>query len=77
MHLHQQEVNNQTDMPLTGKIVGLGVSTFGAIVANIEQVEAFMRILASAVAIISGLTVMYFTVSDRIKKRKHNRKHWK
>ena len=59
------------------QIVGAGVSATSATIAYLPQFEAFLRILASIVAIVSGLAVLYFAISDRRKKRKYQNNHEK
>lgn len=60
----------------TAKMVtGAAVSGASATIAYIPQFEAFLRMGASLVAIISGCVVIWFAFSDRRKRKKNKKDH--
>lgn len=48
---------------------GAAVSVTGAVVSNLDRVEQLMRMGASAVAIISGLVVIYLALRKQNKDK--------
>lgn len=56
-----------------GKATGAAVSFAAAAASWVENIEAFLRVAGSFVALISGCVVIYFAVLDRIEKRKEQK----
>lgn len=53
-----------------GKLSGAAVAVVAAGTSWVEQAEAIIRVAGSFVALVSGCVVIYFTVLDRLDKRK-------
>jgi len=69
--------NNGTNSHLTnavGKSISAVVSAAGATTSWVDQLEQAVRMMGSAVALLSGVVFLYFTVTDRIKNKKHKTK---
>jgi hypothetical protein len=63
--------------PVSVKAAGAGVSLLAAALSWVDAAEQLIRLAGSFVALVSGLVFLYFTLSDRLRRRRHKHKNKK
>lgn len=66
-----------TNLDTAKAATGVAISATGMLVSRLDQIEQWSRIIASWVAIASGVVVIWFTVYKHYKSRKHRKNHEK